>query len=86
MTQRIQQLVTHIVVLVPFLQALPGLEPLNVAVLETNLQFAFHHVADRGHGVLVPAGFTAWSSVRDPSQVFQLLEAVYGAFDKIAKR
>mmetsp|Transcript_42749 Transcript_42749/g.103157 ORF Transcript_42749/g.103157 Transcript_42749/m.103157 type:complete len:865 (+) Transcript_42749:140-2734(+) len=32
------------------------------------------------------AGFTAWSSVREPSQVFTLLEAVYGAFDQIAKR
>lgn len=31
-------------------------------------------------------GFTAWSSVREPSQVFVLLEAVYDAFDKIAKR
>jgi len=32
------------------------------------------------------AGFTAWSSVRQPSQVFILLETLYGAFDKIAKR
>ena len=32
------------------------------------------------------AGFTAWSSVREPSQVFRLLENVYGAFDAIAKR
>jgi len=32
------------------------------------------------------AGFTAWSSAREPSQVFILLETVYGAFDKIAKR
>lgn len=31
-------------------------------------------------------GFTAWSSVREPSQVFQLLEALYGAFDVIAKK
>ena len=30
-------------------------------------------------------GFTAWSSTRDPTQVFQLLEAVYNAFDEIAK-
>ena len=27
------------------------------------------------------AGFTAWSSVREPSQVFSLLETVYRAFD-----
>ncbi|CAB9521509.1 Receptor-type guanylate cyclase gcy [Seminavis robusta] len=31
-------------------------------------------------------GFTAWSSSRDPSQVFQLLETVYHSFDTIAKR
>ena len=32
------------------------------------------------------AGFTAWSSVREPSQVFTLLETIYRAFDHIAKR
>jgi hypothetical protein len=32
------------------------------------------------------AGFTAWSSTRDPAQVFTLLQAVYQAFDKIAAR
>jgi Adenylate and Guanylate cyclase catalytic domain len=32
------------------------------------------------------AGFTSWSSVRTPSQVFHLLEAVYGAFDAIANK
>eukprot|EP00529_Nitzschia_sp_RCC80_P007795 CAMPEP_0113497756 /NCGR_PEP_ID=MMETSP0014_2-20120614/30795_1 /TAXON_ID=2857 /ORGANISM="Nitzschia sp." /LENGTH=1255 /DNA_ID=CAMNT_0000391707 /DNA_START=97 /DNA_END=3864 /DNA_ORIENTATION=+ /assembly_acc=CAM_ASM_000159 len=32
------------------------------------------------------AGFTSWSSVREPSQVFILLETLYGAFDLIAKR
>jgi hypothetical protein len=31
-------------------------------------------------------GFTSWSSIREPSQVFQLLEALYGAYDKIAHR
>lgn len=30
-------------------------------------------------------GFTAWSSTRDPSQVFQLLESIYNSFDEIAK-
>jgi Adenylate and Guanylate cyclase catalytic domain len=30
------------------------------------------------------SGFTAWSSMREPTQVFVLLEAVYGAFDAIA--
>jgi class 3 adenylate cyclase len=32
------------------------------------------------------SGFTAWSSVREPTQVFILLETVYRAFDVIAKR
>ena len=32
------------------------------------------------------AGFTAWSSVREPSQVFSLLETIYGSFDKIAQK
>jgi class 3 adenylate cyclase len=32
------------------------------------------------------AGFTAWSSTREPTQVFMLLETLYQAFDEIAKR
>jgi len=32
------------------------------------------------------AGFTEWSSTRDPSDVFTLLEALYYEFDTIAKR
>lgn len=32
------------------------------------------------------AGFTKWSSSRSPTQVFELLEAIYGTFDKIADR
>jgi class 3 adenylate cyclase len=32
------------------------------------------------------SGFTAWSSERQPSQVFQLLESIYQAFDDIAKK
>ena len=31
-------------------------------------------------------GFTAWSSVREPTQVFSLLETVYAAFDRIARK
>ncbi|KAL7564170.1 hypothetical protein ACA910_021144 [Epithemia clementina (nom. ined.)] len=31
-------------------------------------------------------GFTAWSSVREPSQVFTLLETIYHSFDETAKR
>jgi class 3 adenylate cyclase len=32
------------------------------------------------------AGFTAWSSTREPYQVFELLEMIYGAFDGIARK
>lgn len=32
------------------------------------------------------SGFTAWSSVREPTQVFKLLEAIYRGFDKLAKK
>jgi hypothetical protein len=32
------------------------------------------------------SGFTAWSSAREPSQVFTLLETIYREFDRLAKR
>ena len=32
------------------------------------------------------AGFTAWSSAREPAQVFQLLEAIYSEFDALANK
>ena len=32
------------------------------------------------------AGFTAWSSVREPTQVFILLESIFRSFDAIARR
>ena len=31
-------------------------------------------------------GFTAWSSTREPSSVFELLETVFGEFDRLAKK
>ena len=31
-------------------------------------------------------GFTAWSRKREPTDVFRLLETIYGSFDKIADR
>jgi hypothetical protein len=39
-----------------------------------------------GHQIFADiAGFTAWSSEREPYQVFKLLETIYSAFDSIAK-
>ena len=32
------------------------------------------------------AGFTAWSSQRDPPQVFTLLETLYRSFDELAAK
>ena len=32
------------------------------------------------------SGFTAWSSTREPAQVFMLLQTVYQNFDLLAKR
>ena len=32
------------------------------------------------------SGFTRWSATRTPTEVFQLLESVYSAFDRQAKR
>ena len=49
-------------------------KPLADLFLETTILFA-----DIG-------GFTAWSSIRDPTQVFSLLETLYKAFDAIAIR
>jgi class 3 adenylate cyclase len=49
-------------------------KPLAELFLETTVMFADI------------VGFTAWSSVRDPTQVFTLLETVYHTFDGIAKR
>eukprot|EP00980_Cylindrotheca_fusiformis_P006369 scaffold1356_cov123-Cylindrotheca_fusiformis.AAC.50 len=37
-------------------------------------------------GFLDIAGFTAWSSQREPSQVFILLETIYRSFDRIAQK
>jgi class 3 adenylate cyclase len=35
---------------------------------------------------LLILGFTAWSSEREPEQVFALLQSLYQSFDKIAKK
>eukprot|EP00980_Cylindrotheca_fusiformis_P004405 scaffold934_cov132-Cylindrotheca_fusiformis.AAC.1 len=52
----------------------PGGAPLADLFLETTVVFADI------------AGFTAWSSAREPAQVFILLETIYGEFDKRAYR
>lgn len=54
--------------------AIEGSKPLAELFLETTILFADI------------SGFTAWSSTRDPAQVFSLLESVYKRFDEIAQR
>jgi hypothetical protein len=47
-------------------------------------------IADKFHDTTVffadLAGFTKWSSTREPDQVFQLLEAMFKEFDAVALR
>jgi Adenylate and Guanylate cyclase catalytic domain len=45
-----------------------------------------NHVSHTFESLFIIIGFTAWSSAREPSQVFTLLETVYRAFDMTAKR
>ena len=52
----------------------PGSRPIADLFLETTILF----------GDIV--GFTAWSSVREPAQVFSLLETIYASFDRIARK
>jgi class 3 adenylate cyclase len=56
--------------------------------MSSNLRFAF--AADLFPNTTVMfsdiSGFTAWASVREPSQVFTLLEQIYNSFDAIAKK
>ncbi|KAL7555815.1 hypothetical protein ACA910_012397 [Epithemia clementina (nom. ined.)] len=51
-----------------------GSEPIAEQYLATTVMFADL------------AGFTRWSSSKTPTQVFQLLETLYGAFDRLAER
>ena len=50
-------------------------------ILASGFRFSAHLLC-----LLLLEGFTAWSSMREPTQVFRLLEAIYHAFDEIAKR
>lgn len=52
----------------------PMLDPIADYFPETTIMFADI------------AGFTAWSSERNPGEVFQLLESVYYAFDSVARQ
>jgi Adenylate and Guanylate cyclase catalytic domain len=51
-----------------------GLQPIADLILETTVLFADI------------AGFTAWSSTRDPTHVFTLLQSLYQGFDQIAHK
>jgi hypothetical protein len=73
--------VTPLIRLTNFLQNSPHAALVNkndepMAEMFTNTTVMFGDIA----------GFTAWSSEREPSQVFKLLETLYAAFDTVAKR
>ena len=51
-----------------------GTKPIADLFLETTIMFADI------------SGFTAWSSVREPSQVFVLLETIFSELDRLAKK
>jgi class 3 adenylate cyclase len=46
----------------------------------------FHSLTETTIFFMDLVGFTQWSSTRQPVQVFELLEAIYTEFDKIALR
>ena len=46
----------------------------------------FSHPIDEPCFLYSIRGFTSWSSGRQPSDVFRLLETLYSEFDKTAKR
>jgi class 3 adenylate cyclase len=64
--------------------------PTDTRGSNVNLPFGSEPIADFfPHTTVLFAdlsGFTAWSSTREPSQVFTLLETLYGAMDKAARK
>lgn len=66
-------------------------EPMADLFLDTTVLCKFHarhchRQSNTFNEVADIVGFTAWSSVREPSQVFMLLETLYRSFDAIARR
>ena len=57
----------------------------HVGMLSSN-NFDRSRIVCCASGVVDIAGFTSWSSGREPSDVFYLLETLYGRLDKIAKK
>lgn len=57
-------------------ESYPGLDEEPIAEMFSNTTIMFADIA----------GFTAWSSEREPAKVFKLLETLYHEFDAIAKR
>jgi Adenylate and Guanylate cyclase catalytic domain len=57
---------------------------LQLGMIQSTLSYQIWHSSTIMFADL--AGFTSWSSEREPQQVFALLESIYYAFDQIAKR
>jgi hypothetical protein len=62
----------------------PPNHPSNVQIYDTKPIADLFPSATVIFGDLV--GFTAWSSVREPTEVFMLLETLYNAFDQAARK
>jgi class 3 adenylate cyclase len=69
--------------LMHFLASAPQLSLSNDSISEEPIADLFPHTTVFFADI---AGFTAWSSEREPLYVFKLLETLYSAFDRIAAR
>lgn len=56
--------------------------------MSVNCLSNFHDLSQFSYPVFQAdiVGFTAWSSTRDPTDIFRLLETIYSEFDKVAQR
>lgn len=66
-----------------YLKSTPGAEVSHQSLSEEPIADLFPHTTVFFADI---AGFTAWSSEREPLNVFKLLETLYSAFDRIAAR
>ncbi|KAL7558130.1 hypothetical protein ACA910_013186 [Epithemia clementina (nom. ined.)] len=73
-----------------FLHGTKEVDPMGSPLITPDGVFGTTPIADLFPNVTIMfadlVGFTAWSSVREPAQVFILLETVYHAFDELAKK
>ena len=65
---------------------------MSINIVEWTTTFRMNRGFNNSSQIVLPvffadiAGFTAWASTREASDVFALLEAIYGEFDSIARK